>query len=179
MTVTLAPAPKGGTVDDALVMDQNLKARGVTECSYDDGTYTCGTQGLPKGVYAVQVTDSIQPGEGTASTAVIITSVEGFDPRVGTSNIEVGTGKVDPAEDQYVLGTVGEKTQVPLTGWGPGRALSLRVIADGGKVVERLTLTTEADGAKQAVLAALPAGAYYTLEVTDGTWTSTVPLDIS
>jgi len=169
VTITLARSERRGP-----------DAAATSTCDYDpdEETFSCATSDLPLGPYAVQVTDDAQPGEGTKSVAVVLSDVEDFDPTVGTVPQELDTGEAFPRE-AYVVGTAGRATPVPVTGWGAERRLTLTVTADGGGKVVTKQLTTDSDGAGMVRIKPLKAAEVYYLAVTDGTWTTPVPMKIT
>ena len=180
ITVTLTAlrtSPAGVIGGDG---ERRPHAGDTASCDYDsdEETYECDTTGLTPGPYAVRVTDAAQPGEGTQSVRVAISEVEGFAPTVGTVPRESDTGRTFPRE-AYVLGTAGQSTPVPVTGWGAERRLTLTVTADGGGKLVTKTLTTDPDGAGTFRIKPLKAAEVYYLAVTDGTWTTRVPMTVA
>lgn len=148
ITVTLASAatvhPKSGT-----------NSAEATGCDYDDGDYSCATEGLAQGAYRVEVTDAKYPGEGTHYVDVVITDVEGYDPSV-------------------VLGD--DHETVELAGWAPGREVTLTVteVTRLNRAVRPISGTPDDNGSLSFRIVKLDPGTY-ALEATDGLWSTGDP----
>lgn len=155
MTVTLAPAPlAAGSASEQVAPTDEHRTEGEQPCSYRSRkhTFRCSTTGLAEGRYVVQVTDSAQPGEGTAKDFVAVTSIADYDARVRLRDRDY---------------TPDEDVSIPLTGWGAGRRIEVEVRTEEGRTITAERLTADASGRASIRLGRLPEGSY-DLAVSDG-----------
>jgi hypothetical protein len=141
--VTLAPAT-------APYPEDGKNSPGARGCRYDDGDYSCSSSDLAEGVYRVEVTDEKWPSEGVHFVEVVVTGVVGYDPAITLSD---------------------DKRTAILTGWAPGREVTLTVTDRnlGRRVAGPLTGTPDADGRLALRLGTVAPG-NYEFEATDGLW---------
>lgn len=141
--VTLVP------IDSPVVKDAKFSGhrdKGKQSCSYSEKKFTCSTDGLPEGLYVVQVTDDGMPGEGTATDLVTVTDIDGYDPK----------WKVD--------GDV-----VRLTGWKPDSTVKAQILDGDEKPIITRKLSTDGSGAAELPIGALTTS-IYEISLTDGLW---------
>lgn len=180
VTVTLAPAP----VDSRRPLrDSTTKGSedAVVTCDYTPDTrrYSCRTDGLDRGRYAVQVTDAGVRSEGTRSIRIALHEAPGYNPTAGQVPFEAATEEGDQREtferEATVFADAGKPTRVPLTGWAPGTTVLVSVRADGGKELHRTTVDIGADGTATLRLPAFRAARWSRIVLTDGVWVADLP----
>ncbi|WP_139983840.1 hypothetical protein [Nocardioides litoris] len=138
---------------DAPLPPNGQNSRGARACAYDDGRFVCSTEGLDTGAYRVEVTDATWQSEGTHVVEVVLTDVPDYDPRVSLAD--------------------GGRALL-LTGWEPGRTVTLTVkdVESARAVAGPLGGTPDARGSLTVGLGdVLPAGTYR-VDASDGLWSS-------